>query len=260
MNVPFSLFLEIHFWEQYYQQSVYWLLGIFLFLYGCTYLLFTSSDTFQSLKLRIKEPTWTVIGVFIGVMSILFFVVNQFVPLDQWEHFGFLFVVQPVRIPLYIGYFFLGVYAFTRGWFRESGYRPDIYLWIPLAFISGVAYLTARLAMHYEAGPHLALSGVTAVSFNMFCFASLISLIAVFQTYNNNRSMFWKLHARNAYGMYYLHPLIVFPLALILLDIQISIFIKAPLVIGAGWAVSLMLSEFILTKSPGLSEIFTTPN
>jgi len=255
-QLPYSLFLESHFWAEYYQQSVYWILGVLLLCFGCVSILYSASISFRSLHVTFREPTWGFIAVFITVMSIGFFIINQSIPKDEWVHFGYLVMVQPVRVPLYIGYFFLGLYAFKNGWFRKSGYIPELQLWLPLACISAIAYLTARLAMYYTMGPQFAVAGVTAVTFNMFCYSSVIALIAVFRKYLNKRSLFWDSQAKNAYAMFYLHPLVLYPLALYGMQTNITNYILIPAIIIVSWLVVWILSEAILTRAPALRELF----
>ncbi len=43
-------------------------------------------------------------------MALAFFALNLFFYIDNWSHI-YLLVFQPVRVPLYIGYFILGLYA-----------------------------------------------------------------------------------------------------------------------------------------------------
>ncbi len=256
LPIPYALFLEEHFWTEYFQQSVYWFLGVLFLLFGTVRLLYSASVSFRSLRLSYIEPTWTKIAIFLGVMSTGFFIINMSVPVDTWRHYGYLIMVQPVRIPLYIGYFYLGVYAFKNGWFRDSGFLPDVKLWFPLTAFSAAAYVTAHFALDYELGPFISISAVIAITFNMFCYSSIMSLVALFRKYMNGHNMFWKSQARNTYGMYYLHPLILFPLALYMVQVEISIFIKAPVIIIVTWFVSWLISTAVLTRSPILRDIF----
>jgi len=255
-QIPFSLFLENHFWGEYYQQSVYWLLVVLIILSGCVSILYTASESFRSMYIKYREPSWSFIAGFIAVMSFGFFIINLSVPVDDWRHFGYLIMVQPVRIPLYIGYFFLGIYAFKNGWFRRTGYVPELQIWLPLTVISAAAYLAARIALHYEAGLQFAVTGVTAVTFNMFCYATIISSIAVFRKYINKRTLFWSSHAKNAYGMYCLHPLVLYALALYTLQSNIPGTLIIPAIVIASWLLVWMISEVVLTRAPALRDIF----
>jgi hypothetical protein len=56
---------------------------------------------------------------------------NLFFPLDTWT-LAFVFMVQPERVPLYFGYFILGIYAYT-----------------PLILEIALGTLNSNLSIHY---------------------------------------------------------------------------------------------------------------
>jgi peptidoglycan/LPS O-acetylase OafA/YrhL len=60
----------------------------------------------------------------------------------------------------------------------------------------------------------------------------------------------------NSYAIYYVHPLILYPLAYMFVPITLPLFIKAPLVILLGIFLSWVVSAFILTKAPVVRRAF----
>ena len=69
-------------------------------------------------------------------------------------------------------------------------------------------------------------------------------------------SPFWRSQARNSYGVYYLHPLILYPLALVFVPLPISIFLKAAAITLLAYLASWGLSAAVLTRLPGLRRMF----
>ena len=67
---------------------------------------------------------------------------------------------------------------------------------------------------------------------------------------------FWSSLTANSYGIYYVHPLILYPLAYMFVPITLPLFIKAPLVILLGIFLSWVVSAFILTKAPVVRRAF----
>lgn len=175
-------------------------------------------------------------------------------PLDQWSHI-YVLVFQPARVPLYLGYFGLGLFAYQRGWFTAEGYAPSLARWLPLCLVSGLAYLGWRLSLPPTAQSLLA-KAVTTLLFNAFCFSSLLASVALFRAHLDREGSLWRSQARNSYGIYYLHPLVLYPLALLFVPLPISIYLKAAAITLLAYLASWGLSTAVLTRLPGLRRMF----
>ncbi len=255
---PLSLidFWRTDFWGKAFQQSVYWYLGILLFLFAATALAYATSRRFAALKVRPARPgRWLFAGFMLGMSaaSLLIGLWSGYT-LDTWSHI-YVFSYQPVRVPLYAGYFALGVHASQRAWFTASGYAPARAPWTVLALVSGGAYLACRFGAT-AALPAAASAALTVVLFNVFCFSSLLAAIALFRAYLDGSNAFWRSQARNSYGIYYLHPLVLYPLALVFVDVPLPIHLKAVTVIALAYLGSWAFSAAILTRVPGLRRVF----
>ncbi|MDR3438215.1 acyltransferase family protein [Telmatospirillum sp.] len=253
---PMSLttFWQTDFWGKAYQQSVYWYLGPLLALFAVTAILFATSHRFAAWKPGNRRPAWWWITLFVLAMSAVSAAIASRCDLDLWSN-NYLFVYQPVRIPNYIGYFFLGIFAFQSGWFTETGFQPHCGLWVPLWVVSALAYVMFRLSPQ-SAAPTVEFKTVAVLLFNLFCIVSLFAMIALAHRYANCSSAFWRLQARNSYGVYYLHPLILYPLALLFVPLTLSIFLKATLIILVAYVISLAASGLVLTRLPALRNMF----
>jgi hypothetical protein len=254
-QVPVSLaqFWANDFWGPLYQQSVYWFLGILMLQFGLMAALYTLSQRFRGWQKKAAAPSWQLFVGFWAVTTVCYLFMNQFFGMDEWWTRLYLFVIQPVRSPLYFAYFMLGVYAGQNGWFT-GGHRAG-WGWVALFVLSGVVYLGYRFTVP---APYtgVMLSAVNAMLFNLFCLSGLMGGAAIFQRYVNGNGRFWSSQARNSYGVYYIHPLILYPLVYLFVPITMSIYLKAFIVIMLGWLLSWAFTALILTKVPGLRRIF----
>ncbi len=258
-QVPMSLgqFWATDFWSKAYQQSVYWYLGVLFFFFVGLSLLYAAVKGLQALKPQLARPSWKLFGSFLALMSLGMLVMNQFFPPDAWFTNWYILVIQPVRAPLYLGYFILGIYAHLQGWFKADGYKPGLPGWGGVWLVSGLLYLVLRLfVMPTVPQPTLLIQAAYAILFNAFCLSSLMAGAALFQQKINSAGPVWSSLAANSYGIYYIHPLILYPLAYVFTFISWPLALKAPVVIILAIALSWAVSAFVLTKVPGVRRAF----
>jgi hypothetical protein len=256
-KIPVTLghFWSHEFWSRLcYQQSVYWYLGVLLGFFALTAAIHAMNRRFAGWRDTEVLPSRWLFPGFLLLMTAASLALTRTMGFDTWTH-NYLFVYQPVRVPLYIGYFALGIVANRQRWFTAAGYNPSKGLWIALCAVSCVVYLGWRLGVP-PAAPTLASRAITAVLFNLFCFCSLLGSVALFQAHVSEASPLWASQARNSYGVYYLHPLVLYPLALALVPFPISIYLKAATITLMAYLVSWALSAGVLTRAPGLRRMF----
>ena len=255
---PLSLveFWRTDFWGKAFQQSVYWYLGVLLLLFAITALAFAASRRFASLRHSMTFPSGRLFAGFMLGMSAASLVISLGFgyTLDSWSHI-YVLSYQPVRAPLYVGYFVLGLYASRHGWFAAAGYLPQRGGWTMLALAAGGAYLACRFGA-VAAFPALVSAAATIVLFNVFCFSSMLAAIALSCACLDSSNAFWRSQARNSYGIYYVHPLVLYPLALLFVSIPLPVFLKAPTVIVLGYLAAWGISAALLTRLPGLRRVF----
>jgi len=133
--VGFLEFWRTDFWTKLYQQSVYWYLGILFLFFLLLALVYKWNSCLKASLPRLTRPSWKLFVGFTALMTVFFLVINLFYNIDDWSHLWYLFVFQPVRLPLYIGYFFLGIYAQQHDWLSAEGYRPAISTWLPSSLL-----------------------------------------------------------------------------------------------------------------------------
>lgn len=251
---PYLEFWATDFWGPYYQQSVYWFLGILFLLFVLLAILHRSVPQLRGVVRQAQTPTWALFATFWAVTTLWYFLSSMVTPADTWANALKLFVYQPARLLLYAGYFGLGIYADRRGWFRADGYRPKLDLWGMAAVITATFYLGFRFS--WAGGSDILPLAVQAALFNAFCLAALMASTALFQQYVNRPGRLWSSLARNAYAIYYVHPLILYPAAYVALSVEASIFLEfaflATLTVLVAWG----LGVLVLTRWPVLRDIF----
>jgi len=246
-------FWATDFWGPMFQQSVYWFLGVLFALFLVLAWVYAASTRLQASAPRVEQPRGRLFVAFIALTaggSILF---APSFGLDDWQPLWVLFVVQPARVAFYIGYFVLGIYAQRRGWFSAAGFRPDVGAWGWGSVVAGIAYLGFRLSGYPATVPERA---VAAILFATFCLAAVIGGIAIFQRWLDRSGPAWRTLAANSFGIYYVHPLVLYPLAYVLLDLRAPALVKATILVVVTLLASLALSALVLRRAPGLRRMF----
>jgi hypothetical protein len=272
-GIPIGLFefWTTDFWSAHFEQSVYWFLGV-LFLF---FVLFSAgcrpNSWLRSTPGPVLLPAWKILGAFWVVTTVAVLLMSTWHVSEQWFTRSYVFVFQPWRVPLYVGYFLLGIIAWRNRWFTPGGYQPRLVPWSALWILSGTLYFANRfncerlkvikdlhhLGHDYILGQSLlALNAEHAVLFNTFCLSSLLAGVAFFHRHVNGGDRFWKNLAANSYGIYYVHPLILYPLACGLMSWTFSVYAKAALVILLALLLSWAVSAWVLKKTPVLRRAF----
>ncbi len=252
--VGFWQFWGNDFWHAMYQQSVYWFLGVLLFFFLLMAMVYVLNPGFRALR---PQPTRPSPKLFLGfglLMTAGFLTMNQFFPLDTWYTKAYVLVFQPLRAPLYIGYFILGIHAYRRGWFTDTGYMPRLLPWGLLCLVSGFLYLKFRLGMPPQST--FLVKGGNALLFNSFCLTSLMAGCALCKRVCNCAGGLWKNLAANSYGIYFIHPVILYPLAYLVRPAQMPLAVKSSMVILAAILLSWAFSALVLKKLPILKRSF----
>jgi glucan biosynthesis protein C len=241
------------FWGPMFQQAVYWFLGVLLASFLVLTWVYEASPRLQASRPRTEVPRTRLFVAFVALTAAGSAIFAPIFGLDDWQPFSWLFVVQPARIAFYAGYFALGVYAERRGWFGPSGFRPEIGPWFWACVLAGLGYLVFRL----EGTPTtLPARTLASILFSAFCLSTLMAGLAVFQRYLDRAGRAWRLLAENSFGVYYVHPLILYPLAWLLVGVPIPSIAKASALVVITLVASLAISALLLRRLPGLRRIF----
>lgn len=241
------------FWGALYQQSAYWFLGVLFVLFMLLAGLHEPAARPAAGPQRAGRPRVRFFVAFAALTALGSMLLAPRYSVDDWQPLWVLLVVQPARIALYVGYFALGVYAERRRWFRADGYRPEPGPWGIACLVSGLAYLVLRMAVppDTEAGR---IAG--AMLFSPFCLTAVMYGLAVFQRHADGGGRAWRTLAGNSFGIYYVHPLVLYPVAYLLVGVAVPAPGKAVVLVAVTLLVSLAVSSLVLRRLPGLRRIF----
>jgi surface polysaccharide O-acyltransferase-like enzyme len=250
---PYLEFWAGDFWGPWFQQAVYWFLGVLLVLFLLLAWTWAASERLQASRVRVARPPGRLFVAFVLLTAAGSALLSPAHAIDDWRPLGWFLVVQPARIAFYVGFFALGVYAERRGWFVGAGWRPEIGPWVWAAVIAGITYLAFRMNGY----PATILErSISSLLFAAFCLAGVMAGLAVFQRWGNGAGRAWRLLADNSFGIYYLHPLVLYPLALALVGVALPSFLKVAILVVVTVAVSLAFTALVLRRVPGLRRIF----
>ncbi|MFI5259600.1 MAG: acyltransferase family protein [Candidatus Limnocylindrales bacterium] len=252
ISVGYLQFWTHDFWGPLYQQSVYWYLGVLLAEFLVLACVWVASPRLRASTARVEQPQTRLFVAFVAVAAAGSAFVAPAWSIDDWQPMA-LFVVQPARIAFYAGYFVLGIYAERRGWFRAGGFRPELGPWGWGAVITGFFYLGLRMGGLPDTVPVRAFESAL---FSLFCLEAVIGGVALFQLVLDRAGPAWRTVAGNSYGIYYVHPLILYPLAYVLVGVGAPSIAKALVLVTVTFAASLALSALVLKRLPGLRRMF----
>jgi len=84
----------------------------------------------------------------------------------------------------------------------------------------------------------------------------VLAAVAGFSRWGDSSARTWRTLADNAYGIYYVHPLVLYPGALLLVDLAIPGPLKAVILLTVTIALSLAISAGVLRRAPVLRRMF----
>ncbi|WP_432737559.1 acyltransferase family protein [Maridesulfovibrio sp. FT414] len=234
------------FWTTMYSQSVFWFLGLLTVFYLILSACYTLFPDLRSPAGRSRIPSPLLPVLFVASCTSLFLFMNRFYPVDTWVTDYYVLAFQPLRVAVYLLYFWLGILAWKRNWFARQGYNPRLLPWLGAIIISAMFYLHFKMQMVPRGGEILMQLG-NALGFNVLGFSCLMGGVAAFKKYLNSGQPVWRSLAASSYGIYFFHSLTVYYGAYFLLEFNVSPFIKAPLLFACSilicWVLTLALKK-----------------
>lgn len=164
---------------------------------------------------------------------------------SAWSSFGPYFV-QTSRIALYLGFFAIGVGVGAWGVERsviaaDDGLAHRWLLWsqlAPGAFFLLVALFITLLTLGARGQSITGLETATSIAFAVSCTASSIAFLSLFLRFARKRRAVFDSLARNAYGIYLVHYVVVTWLQFSLLPADWPGALKGSVVCITAWASS----------------------
>jgi len=234
------------FWGDYYQQAHYWFLGILALFFSLFTIAYHLNPAYFKQPPQINKPAVVFFPLFAVLSAVPCFGANLFFASDAWVNCKFLFMIQPVRIGLYLCYFGLGMYAWKHAWFTSEGYRPRLLTWGISAIIMLFVFLAYRVTFTLGANIPVPYKAGHALVFAGFCLTAVFAFIAIFQRFADSNAYLWRRLAANSYTMYFIHQCIIIPLAYLVQKIQLNIWLKYLSVSIASVVLCFFIAEYVI--------------
>ena len=211
------------FWGPWYQQSVYWFLGVLFLLFVLTSLVARVPGVWAWLERDVdacshesRRRRYARLGGFWLIPALLFFLVHRSVPLDAWRNWGYILVVQPNRIGLYVAYYVLGLGAgrgrwLHREWLRDERAWPGLPTWSLLAVVAMLGYLANRVVIPAAARDDVVVQAVTALLFSGTVFTWLMLSLAFARVFLEQWGPRLRRLSSASYWIYFFHPVVLYP-------------------------------------------------
>jgi peptidoglycan/LPS O-acetylase OafA/YrhL len=176
-------------------------------------------------------------------------------PDTSWFTLGIFLQFEPTRLVLLVGYFALGVYAQSQGWFADGKPLGSIALWGTLSAVLTVMYLVAGQPLFADpAGtPHLPAGFllVFACIRSFLILSLLVVLVSVGVSYWNRSSEVDRQLSATSYNIYLTH----FWFVVILQESLLAwtggpVLIKVAIVFLAALALSFAISRWVIGRYP----------
>lgn len=207
-----------------FNHAHYWFLGVlawFFLLLACFYRFKPAAFQRNSAA---STPSFRFFIQFGVVTALAFFVPNLFFHADAWFSKWVLISFQPTRLLLCGAYFALGIYAWQNLWFTGNGYQPRVNHWSWSILLMLIFFNSYRLS--YSETATVVLKAGHAFVHVFFCLAAVFWLLAVFQTYFDRKGTVLQPFSSHSYSIYYVHQLVVLPIAYLVQKLAISVWVK----------------------------------
>ena len=183
-----------------------------------------------------------------------YFVSLLLFPDTSWLTLSIFLQFQPTRLVLFAGYFALGVYAQSRGWFAGAKPLGRLAVWGAISAGLAVAYLVVGQPLYTNlAGtPGLPVGLLFTFAFirSFLALALLVVFVSVGVHYWNRSSGFDRQLSETSYNIYLSHVWFVVILQEILLGWSGPALAKSAIVFSVTLLVSFAISKWVIGRYP----------
>lgn len=213
-----------YFTPSYGGQYHFWFLGVLFYFFLITagiYVLFNKKEF--PVKIMEGKSSIPIFLLFIAIAGGTSFAVSLFNNVYTWTTTCFI-QFENIKIPLYIAFFILGIYAYKKNWFLD-GYKPRT---LPWAIVFGVSYIVCFcLNIRYELNPTTVIGKLLLnMAFSIEVLSYVFLLLSIFRKYFNNAGNKIKTICRCSFGAYIIHMFILLPVLQFTKGVYIPLFIK----------------------------------
>lgn len=246
IHESFNMFDQIYLHHFWFLSLLISFFTIFVVFYGLKKDWFKSKSSVTEGRSVFGKSFFILLAFFGFVQSGYYLLSLQFVPTEgTFFTLGNMIQFQPARLGMYFGYFLLGVYAYSRNWFRNHETPTTVSKsgLITLSLSLGTVLVGSRILGF--SSPSFGLHLVFSLFYNFLCLSFLFFLISITIKYWNQPSFNNHRLIRNSYNIYLLHyiPAVVLP---VLLSgwIGVPAIIKSTIVFIGSFLISYSISEY----------------
>lgn len=245
----FAEFYATLFWGPLYEQAHYWYLGALTALY---LLLCLAARLWPGLLKNTAPASPSPLLLFLAFLASAgsIALLGSYMHPDTWTFYGYILVLQPVRIPTYIIIFALGILACRQQWFSPEGYSPSPGKWCLPFLLASLFYLYQKLFLSGLGVSPGNLALCNGLAQGAFTFAALFFLLGCFRRYAGGTSPLLASLAKTSYGVYYIHQPILFPVVWAFTALSLNVYLKYSLACLISLALCYMLSRYLLLRLP----------
>ncbi len=224
-----------------FSQFHFWFLGILMIFFLIAAIFYYSFMGKKSLEQGINQskPSFALLtGLFITT-AVLSFAINLFVKSYEWTRL-YIIEFQTIKIPVYFCYFLLGIYAYKKRWF-ENGFKPNIFLWVPIYLISTIMIII----FVSNAQDTILWKLLYNSSSSLQTMAFFLVIIALSRKTMDRDILFFRKTSRSSFAVYIIHLNILFIIQYLTRNIMVPSFIKfllqASLTVILSWITASLL-------------------
>lgn len=184
--------------------------------------------------------------MYIGIMSIMTFIVRIWYNIDFWSGFLGFIQVEYANFPKYIMFVYIGMSAYRLKWFStfpKSQGNKLLVVGITLLILTFIGkgkftFILAEGGLNFE-------SFVWSIWDCLMCMALNIGFLVLFREKFNTTSPFLKLLAKNTFGVYIFHAPVIAVMQLGLDGIELPILIKFAIEVILGVILSFTITYLL---------------
>lgn len=196
----------------------YWFLSLilsFFFAFSLFYSILKGRKTPRSTTPRTSSNRSILQALLLtgALTSAGYFVTLLFIPKSGWVAIDLFLIFKPTDLVLYIAYFALGVYAYSKRWFVDGKPLDYLKFWavatvlLTIGFLPFAQVVFANPTVSHTLSPGLLLAFSLTRSF--LCLAFLVTLMSYALQYWNSPSPFNQKLAAHSYNIYLVHFIFV---------------------------------------------------
>jgi hypothetical protein len=229
-----------------------WFLG-HLLLYAGAYVVWRHMTRSEAPRELGPPPDHAAIIAITVTLAVVTWGVRVWYPVGRWAPLMGLVAAEPAYLPQYVCLFVVGLAAHRGDWLRRM--RAAVgYVWLAVGLLASAGIYAlhgfGRWNLLGDGGPNVP-SLVRSSWESVICVSVSVGLIVLFRGVFRRPRRLLDAMARDTYGAYILHLLIVVALQVAILRVELPVIVKFGLVVVLGNILAFGLAH-LLSRTPGV--------